>query len=158
MKKYFLFFGLVLAGCGFQPMYTDNVADIYVSPISGINGIDLRNNLTARFGGPRNSDAEYTLNIKLNEPITKYKALEQTGDATWQEIQIVAKYKLLRGETEITSGSESASESYMFVSYLVAANASYNNAVQNTIKLLSDKIGARVIAESHRYEQTEKDK
>ena len=57
------------------------------------------------------------------------------------------------GEEQIATGTESASESYTFVRYLVAANASYNNAVANTITVLADKIGTRAIADVAAYEQ-----
>ncbi len=154
MRKYILL--VLLAACGFQPMYTEKDTDIYVAPISGINGIDLRNSLNAKFGGVRDADATYTLVVTLKEPITKYKALETTGDATWQEISLSATYVLSTNGKPIARGSETAAESYTFVRYLVAANASYNNAVQNTIQVLSEKIGTRVIAETYRYEQKNK--
>lgn len=151
MKKYIPL--LLLAACGFQPMYTSRDTDIYVAPISGINGIDLRNGLNAKFGGVRDANAKYTLTVNLNNPVTQYKALESTGDATWQEIVLTANYTLTADGKQIARGTESASESYTFVRYLVAANASYNNAVQNIIQVLSEKIGTRVIAETYRYEQ-----
>ena len=150
MKKYLLC--LVLVGCGFRPMFSGNDTDIYVPPISGINGIELRNNLNAKFGGQKGETAKYTLRITLENPTTKYKALEQTGDATWQEIQLKANYVLESGGKQISSGAEVASESYTFVRYLVAANASYNNPVTNTITVLADKIGNRVIATIYDYE------
>lgn len=134
-------------------MYTSRDTDIYVAPISGINGIDLRNGLNAKFGGVRDANAKYTLTVNLNNPVTQYKALESTGDATWQEIVLTANYTLTADGKQIARGTESASESYTFVRYLVAANASYNNAVQNIIQVLSEKIGTRVIAETYRYEQ-----
>ena len=151
MKKYIPL--LLLAACGFQPMYTSRDTDIYVAPISGINGIDLRNGLNAKFGGVRDANAKYTLTVNLKNPVTQYKALESTGDATWQEIVLTANYTLTADGKQIARGTESASESYTFVRYLVAANASYNNAVQNIIQVLSEKIGTRVIAETYRYEQ-----
>ena len=121
--------------------------------LSGINGIELRNALSAKFGGVRDASAKYTLTVKLSEPATKRKALEQTGDAAWQEISITATYHLTETATGrvLTKGRDSASESYTFVRYLVASNASYNNAVQNTIRVLADKIGTRVIAETYRH-------
>ncbi len=134
-------------------MYTSRDTDIYVAPISGINGIDLRNGLNAKFGGVRDANAKYTLTVNLKNPVTRYKALESTGDATWQEIVLTANYTLTADGKQIARGTESASESYTFVRYLVAANASYNNAVQNIIQVLSEKIGTRVIAETYRYEQ-----
>ena len=152
MKKILLIIALLITnGCGFTPMFSGNDTDIYVTPISGINGIDLRNALWGRFGGRRDAGATYTLTVKLNEPVTQYKALERTGDATWQQISLTADYTLTHNGEQIASGTESAAESYTFVRYLVASNASYNNAVQNTIRVLADKIGTRVIAETYRY-------
>ena len=154
MKK-ILVLTLLLSACGFRPMYTGQDTDIYVKPISGINGIDLRNTLNARFGGVHDKTATYTLDVNLHDPYTRYKALESTGDATWQEIVLTANYVLYADGDEIARGTESASESYTFVRYLVAANASYNNAIQNTIKVLADKIGTRVIAETYRHSDGE---
>lgn len=145
IKKYFLI--LFLSACGFSPMYSNRQVDVYVAPISGTNGIDLRNGLNAKFGSITDENSEYKLQIKLNSPVTKYKAIQTTGDATWQEVELRANYELLKGKSVIAKGTETASESYTFVRYLVAANASYNNAVQNTIKVLSEKIGSRVFAE-----------
>ncbi len=156
MKKIFLV--LFLTSCGFKPMFVGQDTDIYVPPISGINGIDLRNALNARFGGQHDETARYTLTVNLSEPVTQYKALEPTGDATWQEISVRANYTLTRDGKQIASGVESAAESYTFVRYLVAANASYNNAVKNTISVLAEKIGARAIAETYRYSISTPDK
>lgn len=142
---------LLLSGCGFTPMYVGNDSDIYVAPIRGINGIELRNALNAKFGGAREAGAKYTLTVDLCEPVKQYKALEQTGDATWQEISMSASYKLSDTATGdvLISGSERASESYTFVRYLVASNASYNNAVKNSLTVLADKISTRAITATH---------
>ena len=153
MKKLLLV--LLLAGCGFRPLFSDNDTDIYVSPItSGINGIELRNALNTYFGGQKDATARYTLDVVLKDPTTKYKALEATGISTWQEIMLSATYTLRSGDEVIATGEESASESYSFVRYLVAATASYNNAVQNTITVLAEKIGNRAIAETYKYAHT----
>lgn len=150
MKKIFIL--LFMAACSFHPVFSNDNTDVYVAPISGINGIELRNSLNAKFGGAHESNAKYTLTVKLTNPITRYKAFDSTGSATWQEVKLNASYVLKQGDKEIARGSESASESYTFVRYLVASNASYNNAVLNTINVLSDKIGMRVIAETHKSE------
>ena len=142
---------LLLAGCGFRPMFSGNDTDIYVDKIDGINGIELRNALNAKFGGARTTDAPYKLIVRLDTPIETYKGLDTTGTATWQAIKLTAHYKLYSGDNVIASGNESASESYTFVRYLVAANAAYNNAVQNAISVLADKISARTIAETSKH-------
>ena len=151
MKRCLLF--LFLCGCGFQPMFAESNTDIYVPVISGINGIELRNALNTKFGGQKESTAPYKLTVTLNSPQTKYKALEPTGAATWQEIKLTASYVLTHNDKTISTGTEVASESYTFVRYLVAANASYNNAVANTITVLADKIGTRAIADVAKHER-----
>jgi len=155
MKK--LLVVLLLAGCGFQPMYSEKNTDIYVATItSGANGIELRNALNAKFGGPKDANAPYVLEVTLAEPTTKYKALDKTGVATWQEVLMSAKYTLKAGDTVIATGHETSSESYSFVQYLVAANASYNNAVNSTINVLAEKIGNRAIAEVYKHSHGDK--
>ena len=150
MKKILLF--LVLAACSFQPVFSGNDTDVYVAPISGINGIELRNSLNSQFGGMHEQGAKYTLTVNLKDPKTKYKAFERAGDAVWQEVKLDASYVLKQGDKEIASSTESAAESYTFVRYLVASNASYNNAVMNTIHQLSEKISMRVITEIQKQE------
>lgn len=148
----FLFLFILLTACSFRPVFSGKNTDIFVAPISGINGIELRNSLNAKFGGMHDDNAKYFLTVSLQEPITQYKAFEKTGDATWQEVKLTASYVLKYNGKKIASGSESASESYTFVRYLVASNASYNNAVLNAIQALSEKISMRVITETQKNE------
>lgn len=150
MKKLILL--LMLSACSFHPVFSGNDTDIYVAPISGINGIELRNSLNSQFGGAHEMGAKYSLVVNLKDPVNRYKALERAGDAVWQEVKLNASYTLKSGDKVIANGSESASESYTFVRYLVAANASYNNAVMNTIHQLSEKISMRVITEIQKIE------
>ena len=150
MKKLILL--LMVAACSFKPVFSGDKTDVYVAPISGINGIELRNSLNAQFGGIHDQNAKYTLTVNLSEPETQYKAFERAGDAVWQEVKLKASYVLKQGDKEIAASSESAAESYTFVRYLVASNASYNNAVMNTIHQLSEKISMRVITEIQKQE------
>ena len=123
--------------------------DIFIAPISGTNGIDMRNALRAKFGTDNNqATAKYVLEVDLRAPATVFKALQTTGDATWQEVRLVATYTLKRTENDkvVFRTTDTASESYTFVRDLVAAQASYNNAVQGAIRVLSEKIEVRVTA------------
>ena len=150
MKKLILL--LMVASCSFHPVFSGDKTDVYVGPIRGINGIELRNSLNSKFGGIHEQNARYNLTVTLDDPITTYKAFERAGDATWQEVKLTASYVLKDGDKVIANSSESASESYTFVRYLVASNASYNNAVMNTIHQLSEKISMRVITEIQKQE------
>ena len=68
MKKILLFVVLVvMSACGFKPMFSGQDTNIYVEPISGINGIELRNALWAKFGGQHGTDATYKLTVKLSQ-------------------------------------------------------------------------------------------
>ena len=154
MKKLLVL--LLVAGCGFRPMFSGDDTDIYVDKINGINGIELRNALNAKFGGARDSNAMYKLVVRLDEPTKTYKGLDTTGTATWQAIKLTAHYDLYAGNSVIASGNETAAESYTFVNYFVAANASYNNAVQNIVSVLADKISSRAIAETQKYQSADK--
>ena len=157
MKKIIglIFSLLIFSGCGFSPVYSPSAemsapsADVYVATISGTNGIDLRNSLRAKFETDNNIGAKYTLKVDLQKPQTAYKAIQITGDATWQEVRMTATYVLTETNSgrEILNAKDTASESYTFVRDLVAAQASYNNAVQSTLRLLSEKIVTRINAE-----------
>ena len=146
LKKIFIF--LFLFSCGFRPMHQDMNIDIFVEPIkSGINGIDLRNALNAKFGASSYTNTEYRILVNLSEPMTQYKGIEPTGDATWQEVTLQADYTLFKNDKEIAKGREVASDSYSIVRYLIAANAVYNNSIKNAITILSEKIATSVYAE-----------
>ena len=151
MKRLILI--LFMAACSFKPIFSGDNTDVYVAPISGINGIELRNSLNNQFGGAHDKNARYTLTVDLKNPTTQYKALDKTGAATWQEVRLNASYELKEGDKVIASGSERAAESYTFVQYLVASNASYNNAIMNAINVLSDKISMRVITETQKQKK-----
>ncbi|MDR1696918.1 MAG: hypothetical protein LBR41_01710 [Rickettsiales bacterium] len=150
MKKILtLILTLTLLSCGFSPMYSDDIVaargDIFISKISGTTGIDMRNMLTTRFTAPDES-AKYVLDVRLSGPETIYKALQISGDATWQEVRITANYTLRADDKIILSATDSASESYTFVRDLVASQAAYNTAVQNVVRQVADKIEIRVNA------------
>ena len=86
MKKLILL--LMVAACSFKPVFSGDKTDVYVAPISGINGIELRNSLNAQFGGIHEQNAKYTLTVNLSAPETQYKAFERAGDAVWQEVKL----------------------------------------------------------------------
>ncbi len=137
---------LFLSACGFSPMYSDKSFDVYVAPISGTNGIDLRNALNSDFSAKNDMNSQYRLEVDLKPPVTKYKAIESTGDAAWQEVILTADYTLFKNNVSIDTGSVMASESYSFVEFLPASTASYNSAVRNSILIMSEKISLKTMA------------
>jgi len=142
----------LIAGCGFRPMHSDGrtmrreMQDIYIAPIAGTNGIDLRNQLIAAWSTSNTPGAKYTLVINLHQPRTILKGLQRTGDATWQEIRMRADWELLQDGKVIAKSTEVASESYTFVADLISAHASHIHAMQNAIQMIGSKIESKVNA------------
>lgn len=153
MKKVILVFAVLLSACGFTPMYSDNSGDsktleysVNILPIPGTDGVELRNKLRSNlnpFGEAKNPD--YNLQVSLSTG-GRLKGIQRTGDATWQEIIVSANYSLTDAATgkELLKNSDAVSESYTFVENLVAANSASAAATASAIRILSDKISARV--------------
>jgi hypothetical protein len=95
---------------------------------------------------PNNPGAKYVLRVMLYEPVTVYKGLRRSGDATWEEVRMTAMWSLSDGERVIAKSTESAAESYTFVADLVSANAAKISAEQNAIRSIGDKIEQKVNA------------
>ena len=155
MKKVISIFALLfplLAGCGFVPMYSEShvlkaeLADIYIAPIAGTNGIDLRNHLILNWNTSNIEGAKYTLHVDLREPQTFLKGLQRTGDATWEEVRVTATWRLSRDGETVAQSTETAAESYTFVADLVAAAASRANATRNAIRVIGNRITMKVNA------------
>jgi hypothetical protein len=125
---------------------SDMVADIYIAPIAGTNGIDLRNRLILAWNTANTGAEKYRLSVNLAAPATAYKALQRSGNATWEEVRITANWTLSQGERTISRSTETASESYSFVPDLVAANASRTTAETNAVNSIGDKIEMKVNA------------
>ncbi len=120
-------FALVLAGCGFRPLYGTYGADpggqrvfssIYVAPIElERTGYELRNalidTLEAR-SQPRN--AIYQLNVKLNEK-SEGIAVNSTGSITRYNYTLLAHYELVDARKGVTlvKGNESTLSAYNVV-------------------------------------------
>jgi LPS-assembly lipoprotein len=120
---------------------------VRINPISGTDGIELRNKLRVQlnpFGEPANP--LYVLTVKFLPRQNILKGIQRTGDATWQEIRISVSFDLADAETgkKILSGSDSVSESYTFVQNLVAADSAAASATGSALRILSEKVGARV--------------
>jgi len=143
---------IVLSGCGWTPMHSNSralqveLSDIYIHPIAGTNGIDLRNYLILNWNTPNIPGAKYELRVQLDEPVTILKGLQRTGDATWEEVRLRAFWTLSKDGKVIAQATEAAAESYTFVSDLVSSTASRTNATQNAIQAIGDKIEMKVNA------------
>ena len=143
---------LFISACGFTPMHAPSnrlaaeTADIYIAPISGTNGIDLRNQLIVAWDANNYQGAKYTLRVNLRPPETILKGRQRTGDATWEEVRIRASWSLYQEDMLVARSIETASESYIFVADMIAANASRIRAQQNAVQMIGERIEMKVNA------------
>ena len=169
MKKIgVLFTVLLLAACGFQPLYVQNsggnwyydgkfdtsisneMAQIKISTISERFGQQLRNDLldliTPR-GVPQR--AKYRLDAKLTNKIVTQQALRDDVTATNERIEYVVTYHLYEGTKELLTG-----DSIAFISYDILANPYSTTMAQkkgetDAAKIIANDISLRIGAYFH---------
>ena len=143
---------LLLAGCGFSPLYGGaggtalqaNLAGISVSPIPERSGQILRQSLLDRMG---QSDPQYRLDIKLEQTDagSGFRADEAT---TRINITLLARYELHRisdGKL-ILSDETSAFSAYDVVESEYATLTARQDTLHDLAELLSQRITARLVA------------
>jgi len=143
--------GLVLAGCGFHPIYGRStlgpeLSSIYVEPIAERDGYELRNTLIDLL----QSDGEvagkaYRLKVTLNETS---QGIELQNDTTISRYNntLNVRYTLTDASgKELTSGTEKEMSAYNVVqspyATLVAAQDSTKRAAQDMAQRIQLELG-----------------
>ena len=142
---------VLLAGCGFRPMYghsnlAPEMASIYVEPIADRDGYELRNTLIDLL----HSDGEtggkaYRLKIVLNEN-SQGIALQNDATITRYNTTLDARYTLsdARGNT-LTTGTQTELSAYNVVNSpyatLVSAQDSTKRAAQDIAQRIQLDLG-----------------
>jgi LPS-assembly lipoprotein len=141
---------LVLAACGFHPMYARStgpaLSSIYVEPIAERDGFELRNTLIDAL----QTDGEergktYQLKITLNESAQGI-ALQNDATITRYNNTLTAHYTLydIQGK-ELTSGTQTQMSAYNVVqspySTLVASQDSSKRAAQDIAERIHLDLG-----------------
>ena len=108
---------LVLAGCGFHPLYSGKtapqLASIYVEPLAERDGYELRNQLIDLLGSDgREAGKAYRLKLSLNE-VSNGVTLQNDATITRYNDTLTATYVLTDAKgTEITRGSQTSLSSF----------------------------------------------
>ena len=157
--------GLLLAGCGFEPLYgerdqavaTESLLNrVAVPPIENRVGQLARIELTNRLTPTRPAPTPlFTLNVKLGESKTRL-AVERDSSATRANLTIDAAFELKRisDGAKLTSGSVRSVNSYDILQSDFATLAAEQNARRRGAKDVADGIIDRLAIYLRRNQDT----
>ena len=152
---------LVLAGCGFRPLYkplaadatpadravTDDLASVSVAAIPNRPGQELRNRLQdkLRMPGASGSSGRYVLHVGLGE-FQQSLAVRQTGLATRANLYMNATYTMVESATggPVLTGTSLGIASYDLLDQDFATLTAINDARTRVIERLADNIRNRL--------------
>jgi len=136
---------MMLAGCGFHPLYggklQPQLASIYVEPLEGRDGYALRNQLIDLLGSDgREAGKAYHLALTLNQ-VSNGVTLQNDATITRYNDTITATYVLTdaRG-TEITRGSQTSLSSFNVSSSPYSTLAAQQDSDRRAGDDLADRI------------------
>lgn len=158
------FLAVVLAGCGFRPMYAPagntnvlkDFAGIEIGVIEDRVGQQLRNellDLLTPHGRP--AIPRYVLNVELRESITSF-AVERSGLATRSDLQLNARYSLADVATGklVIAQDSSAISSYNLLDSDYATLAAQEFARTRAVQQLAQEIRTRIAVYFRRKDAT----
>ncbi|HEX6218051.1 MAG TPA: LPS assembly lipoprotein LptE [Sphingomicrobium sp.] len=145
--------GLLVAGCGLQPLYSGGAAgpvastlrSVQVAPIEGQSGWLVRNKLVERLGDGAGESARYRLEVELDDDITSF-GIRGDRAATRERRTLRARYRLVEVERgtvvlDATAGSDAGID---VVSSEYATVAAEQTALERLADSVSDQIVARL--------------
>ncbi|KJS35634.1 MAG: hypothetical protein VR70_15790 [Rhodospirillaceae bacterium BRH_c57] len=145
--------GLVLAGCGFRPLYGKHSATpglavemtrVAVAPIPNRTGQLLRNALEQRLeraGAGR--DKIYTLQIALEEKTTAV-GLNRDATTTRSDVVLTATFGLYRDGALLWSGESSSAAAYNLLNQQYATVISERDSRDRVVTQVADDITRRL--------------
>lgn len=151
---------LLLAGCGFRPLYQDpepaagavsvgtELAAVEIAPIPDRVGQLVRNDLLYHTGGREDGGgADYRLDVRLTESISEL-AVESTGFATRSNLRLSAVYTLidLGSGRRLVNGRSRAISSYNIVDASFSTLTAQNAARERAAARVAEDIRARLAA------------
>ncbi len=146
MKRFILPFLIVLAGCGFQPVYAPGVganynpdAVISVEPIDGRSGYFLRQELQKQLAiGLPGQEIPATLNVRLKENLSRL-AFRPDGAASRSNINSSATYTLAAENGSMT-GRVKATTTFAVPAQPYGDISAQTNASERNMRLLAKRI------------------
>lgn len=146
---------VVLAGCGFQPLYgpesgssdvSANLASVRVEPLNHRVGQQMHNFLRDRLN-PRGQpvDPNYRLKVSLTERLVEL-GVRRDETATRANLRMIAEFTLVSadGQTALMSGRSSSTASYDILTNPFATTVSEDAARERTLREVADDIQTRL--------------
>lgn len=145
--------GLVLAGCGFRPLYggksdspglAAELATVEIAPIADRTGQLLRNALEQRMeraGGNRRK--AYTLVVEVDET-TEGLGLGRDATVTRANLVVTANFELRQNGTMIWSGQSRSAAAYNILTQQYATVASERDSRDRAVAQVADDITRRL--------------
>lgn len=145
--------GLVLAGCGFRPLYgrhadtpalAATLAMVEVAPIPDRTGQLLRNALEQRLERAGGNHAKvYTLEVVLDES-TEALGLGRDATVTRANLVITADFTLRRDGKVVWSGNSRSATAYNILTQQYATIASERDSRDRAVNQVADDITRRL--------------
>ena len=144
---------MALTACGLHPLYGGGASSpialtlhsIAVAPIAGQSGWFMRNKLVDRLGETASGEAQYRLDVTLDDNITSF-GIRGDRAATRERRTLRARYQLVNLANgmvllDATSGSDSGID---IVSSEYATVAAEQTALEQLSDIVADQIVARL--------------
>ena len=147
--------GLLLAGCGFRPLYgardqlLAETQTVQIEPISGEGGYEfymiLKDKLNPQ-GLP--THPEYRLTVQLQAPIYQNQSIRSDNFATLKTMNVTANYQLTRlsDGKKVIATSVNANGLFNLIREPYATKVAQDKLYQNVTSLLADDIATHVLA------------
>jgi LPS-assembly lipoprotein len=149
--------GLVVSGCGFQPLYgttstgvqlSDVMRRVTVAPIPGRVGQRIRNELIySTTGGGDASYSDYRLEIAIRESV-KDVFVTQKGQSEGRSYEIIAAFKLVRisDDAVLISGNSLGRAAFDNLESIFADVRARRDAENRAAKTVATDIQTRIAA------------
>ena len=145
--------GMILGGCGLQPMYAGGshgavartLSDVEIGPIAGQQGWLMRNALIDRLGADGHGPGRYRLDVVLDDKITGF-GIRSNNTVTRERRTLRARFKLIDSSNQAvlldaTAGSDAGID---VVTSEYAVIAAEQTALEHLAGEVADQIVTRV--------------
>lgn len=150
MKKFFIAFFFLMAGCGFSPLYNESFTKqgslpVLVDPIPNQYGVSMRQRILSKVG--RSEHPVYTLSVSAPSFSSDDQTIDSKNFATMMSVSGTANYSLVDKKTEktILKSTTSASGSYSVTKDPYASTIAERKMKKELAEQIADQIAQHVL-------------